>query len=117
MEVKFDQYKFNVAYDLNGGQGDNSTQESKFNRDKIGVTLHGAPSRTGYQFTKWECNRTEDDGEYSAGSNYYPKDWKDGHLLNSIIMTAQWEANKYYVTYDSNFFKFCLLYTSDAADD
>lgn len=66
------------------------------------VTLHGAPSRTGYQFTKWRCNRTEDDGEYSAGSNYYPKDWKDGHLLNSIIMTAQWEANKYYVTYKPN---------------
>lgn len=102
MAVRFDQYKFNVAYDLNGGQGNNSTQESKFNRDKIGVTLHGAPSRTGYQFTKWRCNRTEDDGEYSAGSNYYPKDWKDGHLLNSIIMTAQWEANKYYVTYKPN---------------
>ena len=108
MEVKFDRYKFNVAYDLNGGQGDNSIQEGKFNRDKTGVTLHGAPSRTGYQFTKWKCNRTEDNGEYSAGSNYYPKDWKDGHLLNSIIMTAQWEANKYYVTYDSNFFKLVL---------
>lgn len=108
MEVKFDQYKFNVTYDLNGGQGTNSTQEGKFNRDKAGVTLHGASSRTGYQFTKWKCNRTEDDGEYSAGSNYYPKDWTKGHLLNSIIMTAQWEANKYYVTYDSNFFKLVL---------
>lgn len=102
MEVKFDQHKFNVAYDLNGGQGTNSTQEGKFNRAKTGVTLHGAPSRTGYQFTKWKCNRTEDDGEYSAGSSYYPKDWKNGHLLNSIIMTAQWDANKYYVTYKPN---------------
>lgn len=106
MEVKFDRYKFNVTYDLNGGQGDNSTQEGKFNRDKAGVTLHGAPSRAGYQFTKWRCNRNN--VEYSAGSSYYPNDWTDGHLLNSIIMTAQWEANKYYVTYDSNFFKLVL---------
>lgn len=100
MEVRFDQYKFNVTYDLNGGQGTNSTQEGKFNRTKTGVTLHGTPSRTGYQFTGWKCNR---DGKvYSAGSNYYPNDWKDGHLLYQITMTAQWEARKYYVTYDSN---------------
>ena len=100
MEVRFDQYKFNVTYDLNGGQGTNSTQEGKFNRTKTGVTLHGAPSRTGYQFTGWKCNR--DSKVYSAGSNYYPNDWKDGHLLYQITMTAQWEARKYYVTYDSN---------------
>lgn len=81
-------------------------RKASLTRAKTGVTLHGAPSRTGYQFTGWKCNR--DNKTYNPGDNYYPSDWKDGHLLYQITMTAQWEARKYYVTYDSNFFKLVL---------
>ena len=100
MEVKFDRYQFDVSYDLNGGTGTSSTQSGYFSSTQSGVKLHSAPSKTGYTFNNWICNR--DNKAHAAGSNYYPNDWSTGHLRNQITMTADYTAKPYYVSYDPN---------------
>ncbi|WP_455721893.1 InlB B-repeat-containing protein [Agathobacter sp.] len=100
MEIDFDHYQFDVSYDLNGGKGDSSSQSGYFSSKQEGVKLHSAPSKTGYTFNNWICNR--DGKPHNAGSNYYPNDWSTGHLRNQITMTADYTAKPYYVSYNPN---------------
>ena len=98
IEVNFEKCKYNVSYNLAGGTGTSYTQEAEFNNS---ITLHSAPTRYGYTFAGWRCNRNG--GLYGANADYYPNDWVgSGSLMNEIQMTAEWTPKTYTVSYNAN---------------
>lgn len=85
-------YQHIVKYDLNGGTGTSTSQTKTYGQD---LTLHGAPSKTGYTFVQW--NGDSGVGSYAAGASY-KRDFNGGE----VTMTAQWSANTWYVKYNPN---------------
>lgn len=85
-------WQHTVTYNANGGTGAPGNQTKTTGSV---LTLSSAtPSKTGYTFAGWSCSAG---GTYSAGSQY-TRDQDSG----TVTMTAQWTANKYTVTYNSN---------------
>ena len=75
-------FTYDVAYSLNGGSGTSTTQRVNSNDN---VTLHSAPTKTGYSFDGWKSSA--DGVTYNGGGTYSAK--------KSTTMTAQWNANNY----------------------
>ena len=85
------QMKYEVKYNANSGSGAPSTSYKKHGED---LTLSSTvPTRTGYSFNGWA---TSSDGNvvYNKGGKYTDN--------KSILLYANWTANKYKLLYDEN---------------
>lgn len=80
---------YNISYDLNGGYL-NTNKPSTYKTDSI-VEI-GNPSKTGYEFIGWSVN----------GSSQKYKDYVINNTYGDISLVANFEANTYSVTLDSN---------------
>ena len=91
MWAEWNAWQHTVAYNLNGGSGDSSSQTKTY-----GSTLyvHSAPSRYGYNFSTWNGSNGTN---YSSGA-YYGYDQNGG----SVTLTAQWDPWRHTITYDGN---------------
>lgn len=75
---------FEIKYDLRGGSGTSSNQSKYVNQS---ITLHGAPSRSGYTFRGWaaqtqggeQCQNEYRDYYVAAGTPLGPQDWNVGN--------------------------------------
>ncbi|MBQ8574507.1 MAG: InlB B-repeat-containing protein [Clostridia bacterium] len=83
---------YTLTYDANGGSGAPAAQTMI---PAVGITIPlTVPVRTGYTFTGWNTRADGEGGMYSPGTN----------LLTDQDETlyAQWKANTYTVTFNSN---------------
>lgn len=80
---------YNISYDLNGGNL-NTNKPSAYKTDSV-VEI-GNPSKTGYEFIGWSVN----------GSSQRYKDYVINNTYGDISLVANFEANTYSVTLDSN---------------
>lgn len=80
---------YNISYDLNGGNL-YTNKPSTYKTDSV-VEI-GNPSKTGYEFIGWSVN----------GSSKKYKDYVINNTYGDISLVANFEANTYSVTLDSN---------------
>ena len=80
---------YTVTYDANGGTGAPAAQNFKYNSGERISTIK--PTRSGYAFVNWAYGSTR----FNPG-DAIPSGW------GSFTLTAQWKANTYTVTYNSN---------------
>lgn len=92
MTAQWSPWQHTIKYNLNGGSGTSSDQTKTYGSS---LSLHGAPTRSGYSFAGWESSRNGT--IYQAGANYTP-DYNGG----STTMTAKWTANTHTVSYNLN---------------
>lgn len=99
IQVDFGEYRWYATYDLNGGQGDSSTQSALRGSN---ICTHGTPTRHGYTFTHYHYNYN---GEYdvNASSALGAGDWDTKNITGPTInLVAQWSPNPYTISYNSN---------------
>ena len=80
--------KYNVTYDLNGGEWTEATNEFKYEYKATVEVIKTVPTREGYKFSGW---RSE---EVTIENDAFTMPAKD------VTLKAKWEANIYKVTYD-----------------
>lgn len=80
---------YTVNYDSHGGT---AVSSGTFRSGGSIATLPSAPTRTGYQFVGWFAAAT---GGSALANGYTP------NVTQAITLHAQWSANSYAVTYDS----------------
>ena len=86
IDVIYQQEKFNLTYNSNGGTACSSRQVT-YNQP-YGTLC--SPTRTGYTFNGWYLNGSKITSS-TVNTNY-----------NNITLTANWTANKYVVIYNCN---------------
>lgn len=99
IQVDFGEYRWYATYDLNGGQGDSSTQSALRGSN---ICTHGTPTRHGYTFTHYHYNYN---GQYdvNASSALGAGDWDTTNITGPTInLVAQWSPNPYTISYNSN---------------
>lgn len=83
---------YQIAYNANGGSGAPSAQTKwKDQTLKLSTTK---PTRTGYNFSKWNTTSSGSGTSYSPGANYTAN--------AAATLYAQWTAITYTVTYNAN---------------
>lgn len=110
------------SYDLNGGNGDTSSQTVK---DSETFTLHATPSYYGHTFLGYYANRSADETWYVEGhgwckwtdietNHYTPKlypadaeyilgeEWTSGSPESNYVFKAQYRNNTFTVKYKAN---------------
>ncbi len=88
--------QYTVAYNSNGGTGTMTTDTITYGTDY--TTKANTFTRTGYTFLGWN---EKADGTGVSWTNYINKEWKWTYT-KSITLYAQWQVNKYTVTYNAN---------------
>ena len=99
IQVDFGEYRWYATYDLNGGQGNSSTQSALRGSN---ICTHGTPTRHGYTFTHYHYNYN---GEYdvNASSALGAGNWDTTNITGPTInLVAQWSPNPYTISYNSN---------------
>ena len=88
--------KYTVAYNANGGSGTMATDTVSYGTGY--VTKTNAFTRTGYTFKGWN---EKADGTGTDWTNWIGKSWTWTYTKN-ITLYAQWTANQYQLTLNSN---------------
>lgn len=100
IQVAFGEYRWYTTYDLNGGQGDNSTQSALRGSN---ITTHGIPTRHGYTFTHYHYSYNNGQYDVNASSALGAGDWDTTNITGPTInLVAQWSPNPYTISYNSN---------------
>ncbi len=97
LKVKWENNKYKVKYDSNGGSGEMETSE--FTYDVDGTLSKNTFEKTGYKFVNWNTNANGTGASYidqSAISNLTSK------ADEVLTMYAQWEPIKYNIAFDGN---------------
>lgn len=93
----WDANKYNLIYDVNGGDTDTTpdTQSGEFGSAII--VDYEDPSRDGYTFLGWneDSNATTPDNKYADGSDYVVP-------AHDTTVYAVWKADEYKLSYDVN---------------
>lgn len=85
-----------IYYDANGGVGGPS---NNFSNAIYATVQSSKPTRDGYTFTGWNTAADGSGDSYKGGDKYY---FTAIHNGESITLYAQWIANDYTLTRDSN---------------
>lgn len=100
IQVAFGEYHWYATYDLNGGQGDSSTQSALRGSN---ITTHGTPTRHGYTFTHYHYSYNNSQYDVNANSALGVGDWNTANVTGPTInLVAQWSPNPYTISYNSN---------------
>lgn len=100
IQVAFGEYRWYATYDLNGGQGDSSTQSALRGSN---ITTHGTPTRHGYTFTHYHYSYNNSQYDVNANSTLGVGDWNTANVTGPTInLVAQWSPNPYTISYNSN---------------
>lgn len=100
IQVAFGEYRWYATYDLNGGQGDSSTQSALRGSN---ITTHGTPTRHGYTFTHYHYSYNNGQYDVNANSALGAGNWDTSNITGSTInLVAQWDPNPYTISYNSN---------------
>lgn len=100
IQVAFGEYRWYATYDLNGGQGDSSTQSALRGSN---ITTHGTPTRHGYTFTHYHYSYNNSQYDVNANSALGVGDWNTANATGPTInLVAQWSPNPYTISYNSN---------------
>lgn len=100
IQVAFGEYRWYAIYDLNGGQGDSSTQSALRGSN---ITTHGTPTRHGYTFTHYHYSYNNSQYDVNANSALGVGDWNTANVTGPTInLVAQWSPNPYTISYNSN---------------
>lgn len=100
IQVAFGEYRWYATYDLNGGQGDSSTQSALRGSN---ITTHGTPTRHGYTFTHYHYSYNNSQYDVNANSALGVGDWNTVNVTGPTInLVAQWSPNPYTISYNSN---------------
>ncbi len=84
--------KYHITFNANGGNGYLDSQEVYHNVSaKLSKNTY---SKEGYTFVSWNTK--------SDGSGYLYVDEQSVSLISDITLYAQWEINKYHITFDAN---------------
>lgn len=100
IQVAFGEYRWYATYDLNGGQGDSSTQSALRGSN---ITTHGTPTRHGYTFTHYHYSYNNSQYDVNANSALGVGDWNTANVTGPTInLVAQWSPSPYTISYNSN---------------
>lgn len=100
IQVAFGEYRWYATYDLNGGQGDSSTQSTLRGSN---IITHGTPTRHGYTFTHYHYSYNNNQYDVNANSALGVGDWNTANVTGPTInLVAQWSPNPYTISYNSN---------------
>lgn len=100
IQVDFGEYRWYAAYDLNGGQGDSSTQSALRGSN---ITTHGTPTRHGYTFAHYHYSYNGGQYDVNANSALGAGNWNTSNITGPTInLVAQWNPNPYTISYNSN---------------
>lgn len=100
IQVAFGEYRWYATYDLNGGQGDSSTQSALRGSN---ITTHETPTRHGYTFTHYHYSYNNSQYDVNANSALGVGDWNTANVTGPTInLVAQWSPNPYTISYNSN---------------
>lgn len=100
IQVAFGEYRWYATYDLNGGQGDSSTQSALRGSN---ITTHGTPTRHGYTFAHYHYSYNNGQYDVNASSALGAGDWDTTNITGPTInLVAQWNPNPYTISYNSN---------------
>lgn len=100
IQVDFGEYRWYATYDLNGGQGDSSTQSALRGSN---ITTHGTPTRHGYTFAHYHYSYNNGQYDVNASSALGAGDWDTTNITGPTInLVAQWNPNPYTISYNSN---------------
>lgn len=100
IQVAFGEYRWYATYDLNGGQGDSSTQSALRGGN---ITTHGTPTRHGYTFTHYHYSYNNGQYDVNANSALGAGNWDTSNITGPTInLVAQWSPNPYTISYNSN---------------
>lgn len=100
IQVDFGEYRWYATYDLNGGQGDSSTQSALRGSN---ITTHGTPTRHGYTFAHYHYSYNNSQYDVNANSALGVGDWNTANVTGPTInLVAQWSPNPYTISYNSN---------------
>lgn len=100
IQVDFGEYRWYAAYDLNGGQGDSSTQSALRGSN---ITTHGTPTRHGYTFAHYHYSYNGGQYDVNANSALGAGNWDTSNITGPTInLVAQWNPNPYTISYNSN---------------
>ena len=100
IQIAFGEYRWYATYDLNGGQGDSSTQSALRGSN---ITTHGTPTRHGYTFTHYHYSYNNSQYDVNANSALGVGDWNTANVTGPTInLVAQWSPNPYTISYNSN---------------
>lgn len=100
IQVAFGEYRWYATYDLNGGQGDSSTQSALRGSN---ITTHGTPTRHGYTFTHYHYSYNNGQYDVNANSALGAGNWDTSNITGPTInLVAQWDPNPYTISYNSN---------------
>lgn len=100
IQVAFGEYRWYATYDLNGGQGDSSTQSALRGSN---ITTHGTPTRHGYTFTHYHYSYNNGQYDVNANSALGAGNWDTSNITGPTInLVAQWSPNPYTISYNSN---------------
>lgn len=100
IQVEFGEYRWYATYDLNGGQGDSSTQSALRGSN---ITTHGTPTRHGYTFAHYHYSYNNGQYDVNANSALGAGNWDTSNITGPTInLVAQWDPNPYTISYNSN---------------
>lgn len=100
IQVAFGEYRWYATYDLNGGQGDSSTQSALRGSN---ITTHGTPTRHGYTFAHYHYSYNNGQYDVNANSALGAGNWDTTNITGPTInLVAQWSPNPYTILYNSN---------------
>lgn len=85
-------WKYTIAYNLNGGEGEIFSQSKT--QDVVLTLSTSKPTKTGYSFVNWNTKADGSGTTYKAGGTYTAN--------SGATLYAQWSANSYTVTFDVN---------------
>lgn len=100
IQVEFGEYRWYATYDLNGGQGDSSTQSALRGSN---IITHGTPTRHGYTFTHYHYSYNNSQYDVNANGALGAGNWDTSNITGPTInLVAQWNPNPYTISYNSN---------------
>lgn len=100
IQVEFGEYRWYATYDLNGGQGDSSTQSVLRGSN---IITHGTPTRHGYTFTHYHYSYNNSQYDVNANGALGAGNWDTSNITGPTInLVAQWNPNPYTISYNSN---------------
>ena len=84
--------KYTVTYNANGGSGAPGDQ-IKWHGTKLTLST-SEPTRSGYDFSKWNTNSSGTGTSYNSGGTYFAN--------SNVTLYAVWELKSYTITYNAN---------------
>ncbi len=96
LKVNWQANTYTVSYNANGGSGSMSTDTVAYNTGY--VTKKNGFTRTGYTFDGWN---EKADGSGTSWTDWIGKSWTWTYTKN-VTLYAQWKANTYTVSFNSN---------------